>query len=77
MLSATPATEEITIGQCMVVLAVAGLTLLVPLIRDTGWRPSLPVMLRPVLVGATLALVVAYVVIAEPPTAERFVYFQF
>jgi alginate O-acetyltransferase complex protein AlgI len=77
MFSATQATDEITIGQSIVVLAAAALALLLRLIQHTDWRPAWPPLLRPVLVGAALALVVAYVVIAEPPTAQRFVYFQF
>jgi alginate O-acetyltransferase complex protein AlgI len=77
MFSITPASEEITVGQAIVVLAVTALALLVPLIRTNGWRPACPPLLRPVLIGAALALVVAYAVVAEPPTAQRFVYFQF
>jgi alginate O-acetyltransferase complex protein AlgI len=77
MLLITPASDDVTIGHAIVVLATAALALLVPLVRNIGWRLYYPPRFRPVLVGAGLALVVAYVVIAEPPTAQRFVYFQF
>jgi hypothetical protein len=39
--------------------------------------PVLPPLLRPVLAGAALALALAYVVIAEPPSEKTFLYFQF
>ena len=41
------------------------------------WWPQLSGPLRPALAGALLALVVAYLVVLEPPSQQKFVYFQF
>jgi alginate O-acetyltransferase complex protein AlgI len=59
------------------VLIVAAGLILVSLATRLPWRLPLPAAARPVMVGAALALALAYAVIAEPPSEQQFVYFQF
>ena len=72
-----PSSDEVSIASALFVLAVAVSLVLGSVVARHGWRPTVPLVLRPVLLGVGLALVTAYVAIAEPPTDQRFVYFQF
>ena len=77
MLTYRPGSGALAAGAMLYVLAVAVSLLLGWVItRGRWWRP-LPAPLRPVLAGAALALALAYVVIAEPPPEQKFLYFQF
>ena len=77
MLMYDPRFDEFGAGVALYVVAVAVFLVVGSLASRRRWWPTLPTPLRPVFVGAALALTLAYVVIAEPPTEQRFVYFQF
>jgi alginate O-acetyltransferase complex protein AlgI len=70
-------TRLISAGEGVFVLGSAILLLLWQLTSRARWRPSVRPGLRPVLLGVLLAACVAYAVIAAPPPAQRFIYFQF
>jgi alginate O-acetyltransferase complex protein AlgI len=77
MLTYQPGSGAVAAGATAYVLVVAVLLILGSIVvRHARW-PSLPAPLRPVFAGAALALALAYVAIAEPPTEQKFVYFQF
>jgi alginate O-acetyltransferase complex protein AlgI len=77
MLTYQPGLEAVEVGPALYVLSTAALLLIGSILARRSWLPPVPGPLRPVVVGATLALALAYAVIAEPPTEQRFVYFQF
>jgi alginate O-acetyltransferase complex protein AlgI len=77
MLTYEPSSGAVSAGATLYVMAVATLLILASLIGRRGWWATLPTGLRPVFAGAALALIVAYAAIAEPPTPQRFIYFQF
>jgi alginate O-acetyltransferase complex protein AlgI len=77
MLAFQPGLEAADVGPALYVLAVAALLVVGSILARTAWLPPVPRPLRPVVVGASVALALAYAVIAEPPTEQRFVYFQF
>jgi alginate O-acetyltransferase complex protein AlgI len=77
MLTYQPASDALAANATLYVVTVATLLLLGSIVvRWRSW-PALPAPLRPVVVGAALALAVAYAAVAEPPTEQRFIYFQF
>jgi alginate O-acetyltransferase complex protein AlgI len=77
MLTYQPGSGAVAAGATAYVLAVAVLLVLGSIIVRRRWYPALPAPMRPVFAGAALALALAYVAIAEPPTEQKFVYFQF
>jgi alginate O-acetyltransferase complex protein AlgI len=77
MLTYQPGLEAVDGGPMLYVLSVAAFLLVGSILARRAWLPPIPRPLRPVVVGATVALALAYAVIAEPPTEQRFVYFQF
>ncbi len=73
----TPSSDEVSIASALYVLVVAAALIVGWVVTRRGWRPTVPLVLRPVLLGMALAFITAYVAIAEPPAEQRFVYFQF
>ena len=72
-----PSSDEVSPASALYVIVVAASLVVGTIVTRRGWRPAVPVALRPVLLGVALALIAAYVAIGEPPTDQRFVYFQF
>jgi alginate O-acetyltransferase complex protein AlgI len=77
MLVYEPSSGSVNSGVAFYVTVVATFLLVGSIISRRGWWPTLPTPLRPVFLGTALALAAAYTAIAEPPTEQRFVYFQF
>nr|MBA2450528.1 MBOAT family protein [Chloroflexota bacterium] len=77
MVTYEPASGAFSTGATFYVAVVASVLIVGSIVARRGWCPTPPPVLRPVFLGAALALVVAYAAIAEPATGQRFVYFQF